>query len=116
MVGKRNLIFLCLVTTESRNTILRGSVYRHVSGLYQPHTGGGWWSSGQTFISYKTELCIFQNFFIVFLTGSYLDLSLFPSVEPCKSLRVINGFAGENKFFTRALWIGGTRLDKPLQL
>ena len=63
---------------------------------------------------HKTERL--RRFVFVFLTGSYLDLSLFLSVEPCKSLRVINGFTGENKFFTRALWIGGTRLDKPLQL
>ena len=61
VVGKRNLIFLLLVTTESRNTIRRGSVYRHVSGLYQPHTGGRWWRSCKTFILHKTEL--YSTFF-----------------------------------------------------
>ena len=116
MVGKRNLIFLCW-SQQKVGIQSYGDQFIDTYRVYISHiraVGGGGLVVKH---SYSTKLnYIFHNFSIVFLTGSYLDLSLFLSVEPCKSLRVINGFAGENKFFTRALWIGGTRLDKPLQL
>ena len=115
MVGKRNLIFLCWSPQQKVGIQSAGDQFIDTYRVYISHiraVGGG----GLVKHSYSTKLNYIPHFFIVFLTGSYLDLSLFLSVEPCKSLRVINGFTGENKFFTRALWIGGTRLDKPLQL
>ena len=111
MVGKRNLIFLSW-SQQKVGIQSAGDQFIDTYRVYISHirADGGGGLVKHSYVSTKL------NYIIVFLTGSYLDLSLFLSVEPCKSLRVINGFTGENKFFTRALWIGGTRLDKPLQL
>ena len=83
MLSEEKFDFSILVTADRRNTGRRGSVYRHVSSLYQPTHGRVRLPSMENTF-YKTEL--FKHFVIVFLTGSYLDLSLFLLVEPVVNL------------------------------